>query len=59
MASVKGMVHSNGIMVNLLKDNGRMEQKMDMEFGNLQRVIFMKDSGNSIANMAKELISIV
>jgi len=58
MVSVKDMAHSNGIMDNRLKGNGKMEQKMDMEFGNLLKVIFMRDSGNSIANMAKELINI-
>jgi hypothetical protein len=40
------LVHSNGIMAKHLKVNGRMEQKMDMEFGNLQKVIFMRDNGN-------------
>jgi hypothetical protein len=59
MASVKDMAHSNGIMANLLKDNGKMELKMDMEFGNLPKGIFMKDSGNWIDNMVKELINIV
>ena len=46
MVSVKDMAHSNGIMDNRLKGNGRMEQKMDMEFGNLLKVTFMRDSGN-------------
>ncbi len=59
MASGKAMALSNGIMDNLLKDNGKMEQKMDMEFGNLPKVIFMRGSGSSTDNMAKELINIV
>lgn len=59
MASGKAMALSNGIMDNLLKGNGKMEQKMDMEFGNLRKVIFMRGSGSSTANMAKELINIV
>ena len=58
MVSVKDMAHSNGIMDNRLKGNGRMEQKMDMEFGNLRKVTFMRDSGNSIVNMVKEPINI-
>lgn len=59
MASVKAMALSNGIMDNLLKGNGKMELKMDMEFGNLRKVIFMRGSGSSTDNMAKELINIV
>lgn len=46
MENGQDLAHSNGIMAKHLKVNGKMEQKMDMEFGNLQKVIFMKDNGN-------------
>jgi hypothetical protein len=39
------MVLSSGIMAKFSKDNGRMVQKMDLECGNLQKEIFMKESG--------------
>ena len=34
-----------GIMESYLKVNGRKERKMDLEYGNLQREIIMKENG--------------
>lgn len=49
---------SNGIMGKFLKDYGRMEQRMDLEYGSLQKEIFMKENGALIDNMEKVFISI-
>jgi hypothetical protein len=52
------LAHFSGITAKLFKENGKMEQKMDMEFGNHQKVISIKDNGNSTDSTVKELISI-
>ena len=49
----------NGIMAKFSKDNGEMEQKMDMEYGSLQKEIFTKENGSSIDNMEKVFTNIV
>lgn len=54
MESEKVMVNFNGIMAKYLKDNGKMELKMDMEPGNLQKVISTRVSGDWIDSMEKE-----
>jgi hypothetical protein len=54
----KVMVHLNGIMVRYLKENGEMELKMDMVFGNLLEEIITKEVGNLIDNMARVSTSI-
>jgi|LakMenE18May11ns_1017448.scaffolds.fasta_scaffold8364582_1 hypothetical protein len=56
--NVQDLVHFSGITAKLFKGNGKMEQKMDMEFGNHQKVISIKDNGNSTDSTVKELISI-
>ena len=35
----------NGIMDKFLKDSGKMELKMVLEFGDLQKEIFMREIG--------------
>ena len=49
----------NGIMAKFSKDNGEMEQKMDMEYGSLQKEIFTKEIVSSIDNMEKVFTNIV
>jgi len=39
----RGNIH--GIMVKNSKENGTKVKKMDMGYGNLPKVIFMKESG--------------
>lgn len=48
----------NGIMAKSLKENGRKERKMDLEFGSLLVVIFMKASGRTIGKTARDTMSI-
>ena len=45
MEFVKAMELFSGIMEKYLKDNGEMEPKMDLEFGNLQKETFTKEIG--------------
>lgn len=40
------------------KENGRMAQKMDLEYGNHQEEIFTRGTGCSTDSMEKEFISI-
>lgn len=40
---VKGLL--NGIMDKHTLVNGKLAQKMDMVFGNLQMVVYIKDNG--------------
>ncbi len=40
-----GKVNGFGIMDNFMKENGNLEQKMDMVSGNLPKAILMKDNG--------------
>ena len=54
----KDMELLNGIMDKFLKDNGEMELKMDLEFGDPQKEIFMREIGCWIDKMEKELFSI-
>lgn len=54
----KVMEHFNGTTDRFLKDNGKMEQKMDLVFGNLQKEIFMREIGCLTDNMEKVYISI-
>lgn len=58
MESERDMELSNGTMVRSFKDCGRMEPRMGLEYGNLPRGTFMKESGVSIVNMEKGFISI-
>ena len=37
-------------------ENGKKGRKMDMEFGNLQKEIFMKDNGKITNRMVKEYL---
>jgi hypothetical protein len=53
------MAHLNGTMAKFLKENGKMELKMALEFGNHQKETFMKENGGLIANMEKEYSNIV
>lgn len=48
----------NGIMAKSLKENGRKERKMDLEFGSLLVVIFMKASGRTIGKMVRDTMFI-
>ena len=41
----KAMGLLNGIMDKFLKDSGEMERKMDLEFGDPQKEIFMREIG--------------
>jgi hypothetical protein len=49
---------SDGIMDKSFKVNGKMERKMDMEYGNHQRATAMKENGSKIGNMDKAFLSI-
>ena len=42
----KAMEHLNGIMVKYFKENGEMELKMAMVFGNRQEETTTKEDGN-------------
>ena len=42
-----------GIMESYLKVNGRKERKMDLEYGNLQREIIIKENGWTIDKLEK------
>ncbi len=54
----KVMEHFNGTMDKSLKDNGKMEQKTDLVFGNPQEEIFMREIGCLTDSMEKVYISI-
>lgn len=54
----KVMEHFNGTMDKSLKDNGKMEQKTDLVFGNPQEEIFMREIGCLTNSMEKVYISI-
>lgn len=51
-------VNSYGITDKYLMENGEMVKRMDMVFGNLQRVIIIKDNGKIIVKKVKAIISI-
>ena len=57
---IKGMemVNSYGITDKYLMENGETVKRMDMVFGNLQRVIIIKDNGKIIVKKVKAIISI-
>ncbi len=40
-----GKANGSGIMDNIMKENGNLVLKMDMESGNLQKAILMKGNG--------------
>ena len=48
-----------GLMVKNSKENGRKVKKTAMVFGNLQKVIFMKESGRIINKMEKDSLLIL
>lgn len=48
---VRVMAHLNGTMDKFFKVIGKREWKMDKVFGNLPKVIFMKDNGKIIDSM--------
>lgn len=48
----------SGIMGKFLRESGRMEPKMGLEYGNLPKEISMKEIGCSIDNMERESINI-
>lgn len=55
MESEKDTEHLNGTMEKCLKDSGKMERKMVLEYGDRLEVIFTKEIGCSIDNMEKVL----
>lgn len=57
MAKGKGMVYFGGIMDKSLKENGKMVWKMDLEYGDLQRVTITKGNGFKIDNMVKAYLN--
>jgi len=54
----KDMVEANslGTMVKLLKGNGKVERKMDMESGNHPKETITKVNGLTIDKMEKDII---
>lgn len=58
MGLEKALVALSGIMEKSSKANGKMEQKMDMVFGNLPKEITTRATGNSTDSMVREFTSI-
>lgn len=48
-----------GTIIKPLKDNGETEKRTGMASGNLQKGITMKDNGNRIVNLEKDIIIIM
>lgn len=48
----------DGIMDNIFKEIGKMESKMVLVFGDLQREITIRDNGSKINNKEKDYFDI-
>lgn len=58
MISDLAMECLDGIMGNIFKEIGKMESKMVLAFGDLQKEIIMKDNGSKINNKEKDYFDI-
>lgn len=58
MISGQAMEYLGGIMDNIFKEIGKMESKMVLVFGGLQKEIIMKDNGSKINNKEKDYFDI-
>lgn len=59
MVKDRAMVYLNGTMEKFFKEDGRMEWKTGLEFGDLQKGTIIKEIGLTIDNMAKAYLGIV